>query len=410
MKKSLIAIAALTAAAGASAQVTLYGRANLVVDSYSATGSTGANPMPTDIAARTRVIDSGSRIGFRVNEDLGGGARAFAVCETGVNFDNGGAAGQSGAPNASANTFCSREGHLGYGNKSWETRIGRQNVFWTHGELNQTGANFLGADVQGAFQSPSSGMSFGAASRVDNTILFQVNQGMAGSFAGSHFYYSTTAGENKGTPFSTSTTAVGTNGTTAIATGSVMGVKLNFSQGPWVAMFDYAKQADSANNIALATNADRTSMKTGAGFKYAKQSLVSVTIWEHETVFSLAASKTATVTAVGPAAQAGDRKQSGWGLNLVHDLGAGLFAYGQYAKMGNAKGVTGVALVDTGATGLLIGVRKNLSARTGVYAAAMQINNDRNNAINFTGGAYAPGVSQLGADPKIFQVGMMHNF
>lgn len=409
MKKSLIAIAALTAAAGASAQVTLYGRANLVVDSYSATGATAG--VASDIAGRTRVIDSGSRFGLRVNEDIGGGARAFVVCETGINVDNGGANGQSGVANTSANTFCSREGHIGYGNKAWETRIGRQNVFWTHGELNQTGANFLGADVQGAFQSASSGMSFGAASRLDNTILFQLNQGMAGSFAGTHVYYSTTAGEHKGVTAATSTTTIATNGTATNAAGSTMGFKLNFSQGPWVAMADYAKVADSSNNAASATNFDRTSMKGGVGFKYAKQSLVSATIFEHETAFTLAASKIAAPTSYGPTATVtGDRKQSGWVLNLVHDLGGGLFAYAQYAKMGNAKGANGAAVTETGATGMLIGVRKNLSARTGVYAAAMQISNERNNSINFTGGAYAPGVSQLGADPKVIQVGMMHNF
>jgi len=97
-------------------------------------------------------------------------------------------------------------------------------------------------------------------------------------------------------------------------------------------------------------------------------------------------------------------------LNLVHDLGGGLFGYAQYAKMDSAKNYLGVSVPQSGATGMMVGVRKNLSPRTGVYAAYMKIDNEAANNINFTGGAYAAGVSQPGADPKVIQAGIMHNF
>ncbi len=444
MKKSLIALAALAATSSAMAQVSLYGRANVFVDNYSATGATAGTAF--DIAGRNRVVDTGSRFGFRVNEDLGGGTRAFVTCETGINVDNGAAGGGSGAPNSAANTFCSREGHIGWGNKNLELRLGRQNVYWTHGDLNQTGANFLGGDVAGAFYAASSGMSLGAASRVDNTILLQLNQGLGANFAGSHVYYATT-GENKGIGFTTNTpaatqganqaigttgpnlgnaTATNANGSVAQnATANTMGFKLNFNQGPIGAMADWAKVSDSANLTTAASNVDRTSWKIAGGYRHQKAGMISATYFTHETAFSnpttnaaapvlfsglstlnlAAGSSVATGSAV-----AGGRKQSGWALNLVHDLGGGLFGYAQYAKMNDATNSAGASVAQTGASGMLVGVRKNLSARTGVYAAYMKIDNNANNAVNFTGGAYAPGVSQAGADPKVMHVGMMHNF
>jgi len=408
MKKSLIALAALAATSSAMAQVTLYGRANVAIDNYSATGATGGTAL--DIAGRNRVVDSSSRLGFRVNEDLGGGTRAFAVCETGINIDNGGPNGQSGVVNASANTFCSREGHVGWGNKGLELRLGRQNVFWTHGDLNQTAANFIASEVAGAFYAPSSGMSLGAASRLDNTILLHLNQALGANFSGSQVYYSTT-GETKGTA-ATTTTSIGTNGATAPnATASTMGFKLNFNQGPIGAMADWAKVSDSASLTTSASNVDRTSWKIAGGYRHQKAGIVSLTYFNHETAFSAPATNGVAPTSFsGVAAAAGGRKQSGLALNLVHDLGGGLFGYAQYAKMDSAKNYLGASVAQSGATGMMVGVRKNLSPRTGVYAAYMKIDNEAANNINFTGGAYAAGVSQPGADPKVIQAGIMHNF
>jgi len=67
MKKSLIALAigATAGSAFAQASVELYGRAHAGLDRWSAEGSaTPAN----DLKARTRVFDSGSRVGLRGNE------------------------------------------------------------------------------------------------------------------------------------------------------------------------------------------------------------------------------------------------------------------------------------------------------------------------------------------------------
>lgn len=85
MKKSLILLAALGAIAGAaSAQsnVTVYGLADMGIDRQ--TGGTAGS-----ITKASSGIQSGSRIGFKGNEDLGGGLSAFFVLEGGIGLDTG---------------------------------------------------------------------------------------------------------------------------------------------------------------------------------------------------------------------------------------------------------------------------------------------------------------------------------
>jgi len=415
MKKTLVALAALAAtSAFAQSTVELYGRANLDVSQYSATGSTAGTA--GDLVNRTRVADSGSRFGIRVNEDLGGGQRAFVVCETGINLDASGVAGQgvgvaSGAANAD-NTgvagLCSREAHLGLGNTAYEVRLGRQNVFWTHGELNQTGANFTSGDVLGAMYAGAAGFTVNNAARQANTILVQFNKDSAlgADFAGSHVYYSVDAGEG----------AVA-NPALVPNKAATQGFKLNWNNGPFVAMIDYSatrnagNTAAARNNAADAGNYDQKSTKAGVGYKYATDSIISYTIWNYGRDYNLAASQTAAPTILNIVGAAiGGRSQTGNGINLVHSLGGGYTAYGQYGVINRAKNAAGAEVDQSGATAQMIGIRKDLSKRTGLYAWYGTIKNEQANAVNFTGGSYASGNSAAGADPKVTAIGVMHNF
>ena len=103
MKKTLMACAAVLAMGGAAAaesNVTIYGVADAFVGSTSTYAYTGFDlPSKRFTATRTNqmVVDSGglsdSRIGLRVNEDLGNGNMGFVVYENGVNLDTGAGAG-----------------------------------------------------------------------------------------------------------------------------------------------------------------------------------------------------------------------------------------------------------------------------------------------------------------------------
>jgi len=104
MKKSLLALAVLTAvtgAASAQSSVTIYGKVDLglVLDSGSAAG-------------KSIRIDSGvtggSRLGFKGVEDLGGGMKAAFQLETGFCADS-----AAGGPNfcTGSNSFMGRQAH-----------------------------------------------------------------------------------------------------------------------------------------------------------------------------------------------------------------------------------------------------------------------------------------------------------
>jgi predicted porin len=95
MKKSLFAVAAVTAFAGAAqaqSSVTVYGLIDMGYASSYQRNVTGANGVITN--QNTSGIkgsnQSTSRLGFRGTEDLGGGTSAFFTVESGVNLDQGG--------------------------------------------------------------------------------------------------------------------------------------------------------------------------------------------------------------------------------------------------------------------------------------------------------------------------------
>jgi len=96
LRISLLAAAALltTGAAQAQSSVVLYGLIDLAVDHYKAGSSSGAGNV---WKLNDGVVNglNGSRWGVRVNEDLGGGLKANAVLEAGLNADTG-ALGQGG--------------------------------------------------------------------------------------------------------------------------------------------------------------------------------------------------------------------------------------------------------------------------------------------------------------------------
>src|SRR3972149_3956553 len=168
MKKNLLSvavIAALAAPAVAVAQgsgITIYGRANLGWDSYSATGATAGSAF--DYKSRNRIYDAGSRLGFMGTEDLGRGLKAIFLIESGVNFDTGGATGQSGSPNPNTGMLNSRVGHVGLESASLgRLTFGRSHVWWGNGVIEQTGANYMATGVPNFYGLLGRGMNVGVS-------------------------------------------------------------------------------------------------------------------------------------------------------------------------------------------------------------------------------------------------------
>jgi predicted porin len=172
MKKSLFAIAAVTAFAGAAqaqSSVTVYGILDVgyTGGTMKTTTPDGVGNTAQNIGRITNNNESGSRIGFRGTEDLGGGTSANFVFELGIQ-----PAGNQGAQAAAVGSSLwspnVRQSYIGLTQKgAGEVRIGLQNtLYWEQGG-NMTGQL---AQVAGSMLAPSTeGAGFTAAAAATPT-------------------------------------------------------------------------------------------------------------------------------------------------------------------------------------------------------------------------------------------------
>jgi len=218
MKKSLFAIAAIgafTGAAQAQSSVTVYGilDAGYTGGNYRNSSSSGVITGGT-VSRISNSMESGSRIGFRGNEDLGGGTSAQFVFELGIQPAGNAGSNPSGTTGTAANTAnTALGGYSGQGSAVWNpnvrqafvgfsqkgmgnARVGTQNtLFWeqagsnTAGQLNQTVGQMLAPTSDGAFfdnaitATTLSGANSAAYTvRTTNTIRF-ATESMAGIVA-----------------------------------------------------------------------------------------------------------------------------------------------------------------------------------------------------------------------------------
>jgi predicted porin len=212
MKKSLLAVAAMTAFAGAAqaqSSVTVYGLLDVGYTGGNSRSSTAAEGVTKQNVSRiSNSMESGSRIGFRGTEDLGGGKAAVFTFELGIQ-----PAGNGGSNPTGNGTTPATNGYAGQGSAVWNpnvrqafvglsskglgvARVGTQNtLFWeqagsnTVGELNQTIGSMLAPTTSGAFYANSTagttftGAAFGAyTERTTNTINIRTER-MAGLIA-----------------------------------------------------------------------------------------------------------------------------------------------------------------------------------------------------------------------------------
>jgi predicted porin len=390
MKKTLVAVAALAATA-AFAQVTLTGRANMDLSTMGTSGSTVAG---TDFATRTRVADAGSRITFAANEDLGGGMHAGAYCETGINIDTATANGQANTANLNTSEWCSREGRLVLGNKTVELRLGRQNVWWTQGEINPTGSSFIGTDISSNMFNGGVGVQ---GVRLENMIMLHGNSDL-GAFAGSQIY----------TGYTTPNEATGAVGTTNVQPkGTYSGFKALYTAGKFVAQMDYQTATDANVSTNLNTNFDRVAAKYGLGYKYATGSIASVQYWNKERT-----DKTNPLAAFSASSSsgAGKGKDAGYVIAVNHTISPTVMLLANYAKMDNITDTVSGEIADSGATAYTLGGLYRLSKRTHVYAAVHNVRNDKHINYGMSGGSYQSFTPANGSTLSVTSLGLQHNF
>ena len=186
MKKSLLALAAMTAftgAASAQSSVTLFGVVDLAARQVSAGGT----------SQRQLVADgfNSNRIGFRGVEDLGGGLRAGFWLEAGIDPSigtagggNGNAAGNaasSAAPSGSPGAFFNRRSTVSLMGSFGEVRLGRDYTpsFW-----NTTVFDPFGTNGVGSFLTVVDTLGTGSQTtvRANNTVGYFLPGGLGGLY------------------------------------------------------------------------------------------------------------------------------------------------------------------------------------------------------------------------------------
>ncbi|WP_136413461.1 porin [Herbaspirillum sp. ST 5-3] len=170
MKKSLIALAvlgALASAASAQTSTTIYG----LVDAGIVNERGGPAGTVTKL---TSGVQNGSRLGFKGNEDLGGGLSAKFLLEAGFNVDTG-TSGQGG-------TLFGRQAYVGLGGNWGNLLFGRQYTP-LHTALDQVDP--FGTGLAGNIENLIPGGTGPTGVRMNNTIKYTTPEwsGFAGELA-----------------------------------------------------------------------------------------------------------------------------------------------------------------------------------------------------------------------------------
>ena len=219
MKKSLVALAAMSVIGAVSAQstVTLYGLADAYIASERiGTARTATTPGVNGVT-QTRISSgglNGSRWGLLVNEDLGGGLAAIAQVESGFDISNG---------TSQQNSLFGRQAFVGLKSGFGTVSLGRQYSSYdnlkfgmsqqAHSAFDATNGGYAANTYK-----PSIGAWRGYNPRVDNSVKFQSN-----NFSGLSFSAIYGMGENKRSDASASNTfgmnAMYANGPIAVGLG-----------------------------------------------------------------------------------------------------------------------------------------------------------------------------------------------
>lgn len=380
MKKSLLALAALTAFAGvASAQssVTLFGVVDLNARNVK-NGSAGSlKTMSTDGLASTRF-------GVRGVEDLGGGLRAGFWLEAGFGADT--AAGASAGADASGNRIgtgglvFNRRATLSLLGGFGEVRLGRDYTptFWNHTIFDPFGTN--GVASQTNLITPAAGTSGSNTTRVlgytSNGLNSGTSTGTVVRADNSIGYFLPTMG--------------GLYGQVMIAAGEgftgakYVGGRFGYSAGP-------INFAVAVGRTEVTSSADLSAVNFGGSWNLGFATLMAQ-------YHSYEADRT------GAAGFTLDRSLKNWLVGAVMPMGASSFKF-SYAK---SSGEFSDTVRDGDATQLGLGYQYDLSKRTALYANYSRVKN--NNGARF----YASGSGPLNAGTNFtstgYEFGVRHSF
>jgi predicted porin len=364
MKKSLLAIAAMTAFAGAAqaqSSVTIYG----VIDTAIGEGTDKVNLNGTTTTVKQRTTGSGkdglasSRLGIRGTEDLGGGTSASFVWEQGlVSIGTGGVGAQASRTAADADISTqttgafldARQVYAGVADKAFgELRLGRQ-ATGIHNLISGNSAGYAN-NVAGALYSSQGSVQNSSSSRPHDVYVNRMVNYITPSFSGvqAELQVSSQTANSE-----TSTTAAAS--TTAAYYGARVGYK-----GVKNLNVDLAYSAVDLNTVN-ASDIKKTVMGLGANYNFgiaqafglytkANQKLASGTKLNDQTAWELGVRAPVTKTIDVFASYLGG-SSTGTGSTSASTL-----AFSSIAVSG-----------DVDISGFQLGGKYNMSKRTSLYA------------------------------------------
>jgi len=342
MKKSLLALAVLGAFAGAaSAQtnVTIYGVADVGLQRIDTTATSARWGIDSG-------IQSGSRIGFRGTEDLGGGLSAIFTLENGYAIDTG-ALGQGGL-------LFGRQAWVGLSSGIGAIKFGRQYTP-IHTALDSidpfaTGITGDGSGIEAVFR------PYGI--RMNNTVNFGTT--LAGFNAQVAYGFGEVAGST--------------------SRGSQLGASVGYANGPINAVFAYHDQ-----NTVSAAGAD-----TGDGRTAMLGATYDFRVVKAHAAYADNRDESATGTRLGRSRDAM--------LGVSVPLGAGT-VIASYVRHDDRFGA---GTADADYWGL--GYTHSLSKRTNLYTSYSRIKNDAGSRFGLSTATAA------GNDVNFINVGVRHRF
>jgi predicted porin len=373
MKKALIPLAMMAAAAAASAQssVTLFGVIDATVEHASASG-----PGSSSLTQLTNSGYNASRIGIRGTEDLGHGVSASFWLEGGLNNDDGSAGGAIAGGNQGLTTSSSglnfnRRSTVSLSGDWGEWRLGRDYTpsYWNLTQFDPFGTNGVGTTMglagAAAYGLTPTGTA-GVLERASNSIGYLTPAGLGG-FYGQGMYY---LGENV------------QNGATTQNDGNGYGLRFGYAQGP----LNVAASVGHTTYAQTATTGDFRTVNLGGQWDFGMVRMMAQYGRDtRESITSL------------------DGRQ--WLIGALVPVGAGEIraSYSSYRVNENTAG-----LADPEARKLALGYVYNLSKRTALYATVARLSNSNGSAISLGGATFGAGV--VNGTSTAYDLGIRHSF
>lgn len=369
MKKSLIALAVLSAAGVASAQssVTLFG----VVDACYTYGSGSAN----NISRVGNSCLNSSRLGFRGTEDLGGGLSASFWLEAGVNNDNGtgtassaanrtlGAAEPAVRTGSQGLTF-NRRSTVSLAGKGWgEIRLGRDYTptFWNETVFDPFGTNGVGTSLLSSIRNATGPVAGSTQARFNvsgirasNSIGYFLPGDLGGFYGQIQFALGETASDAGATR----------------RDGDSYSARFGYAQGPLNAALAFGKAKNSVIGDDSMTNLGASynfGVATGM-FNYSRDKItlagVSTTLsgWLLGASVPMGAGEIRASYARSKSSAAGTDSTNQFALGYVHNLSKRTALYATYARVSNGNwtnlGLNGATTgFSTNSSGYDLGIR-----------------------------------------------------